>query len=225
VWALGPSSQLTFALFDYGPGADPRPTALRRLAWEIVKRTSIECRLETRHLAPGDPALFKHPLLFLAGSGRLPALGAGQVAALRRYLTYGGTLVVDSTEGGAGAPFDRSVREMLAAVLPRDELRAIDRDHVLYKSFYLLDGPAGRVRRRPYLEGIALDGRMAVIYSLNDLLGAWARDDLGTWEFEMDARRRELSFRLGVNLVMYALCLDYKDDQVHLPFILKRRKT
>ena len=29
--------------------------------------------------------------------------------------------------------------------------------------------------------------------------------------------------RLGINLVMYALCLDYKTDQVHVPFILKRR--
>jgi hypothetical protein len=29
--------------------------------------------------------------------------------------------------------------------------------------------------------------------------------------------------RLGVNVAMYALCTDYKDDAVHLPFILKRR--
>ncbi len=28
----------------------------------------------------------------------------------------------------------------------------------------------------------------------------------------------------GVNLVMYALCLDYKEDQVHIPFILQRRR-
>ena len=27
-----------------------------------------------------------------------------------------------------------------------------------------------------------------------------------------------------VNLVMYALCLDYKDDAVHLPVIMNRRR-
>jgi hypothetical protein len=27
-----------------------------------------------------------------------------------------------------------------------------------------------------------------------------------------------------VNLAMYALCLDYKEDQVHIPFIMKRRR-
>ena len=36
------------------------------------------------------------------------------------------------------------------------------------------------------------------------------------------ARQRELAFRMGVNLVMYALCLDYKADQVHVPALLER---
>ena len=29
---------------------------------------------------------------------------------------------------------------------------------------------------------------------------------------------------MGINLVMYALCLDYKTDQVHVPFIMRRRR-
>ena len=37
-----------------------------------------------------------------------------------------------------------------------------------------------------------------------------------------DVRVRQ-AIRLGVNLAMYALCLDYKDDQVHAPFIMRRR--
>ena len=36
--------------------------------------------------------------------------------------------------------------------------------------------------------------------------------------------QREMAFRLGINLAMYALCLDYKTDQVHVPFILRRRQ-
>ena len=30
--------------------------------------------------------------------------------------------------------------------------------------------------------------------------------------------------RVGINLAMYATCLDYKTDQVHVPFILRRRR-
>ena len=43
----------------------------------------------------------------------------------------------------------------------------------------------------------------------------------------MDAVTRshfEMSFRLATNLLMYATCLDYKADQVHIPFIMKKKR-
>jgi len=40
---------------------------------------------------------------------------------------------------------------------------------------------------------------------------------------ERGERQREQAIRLSVNIVLYALCLDYKDDQVHAPFIMRRR--
>ncbi len=36
--------------------------------------------------------------------------------------------------------------------------------------------------------------------------------------------QRELAYRFGINLVMYALTGSYKSDQVHLPIILERLK-
>ena len=223
--AFGESSELVFALLDHGGEPNPRPTALRRLAWEVVKRTSIEARLETRLLSPAEPGIFYHPLLVLAGTGAFPPLGEAAITNLRRHLTYGGLLFVDSAEGDVGSDFDQSVERLLSRTLPGARRQPVPRDHVLYKSFYLLDEPSGRVLRRPYLSSVVLEDRLAVVYSHNDLMGAWARDDLGMWEFDVDPRQREMAFRLGVNLVMYAMCLDYKDDQVHLPFILKRRKS
>ena len=35
-------------------------------------------------------------------------------------------------------------------------------------------------------------------------------------------RQREMAYRFGVNVVMYALIGNYKSDQVHLRFILER---
>ena len=37
-----------------------------------------------------------------------------------------------------------------------------------------------------------------------------------------DPRQREMAFRGGVNLVMYALTGNYKTDQVHVPALLER---
>ncbi|MBW7941891.1 MAG: DUF4159 domain-containing protein, partial [Candidatus Kuenenia stuttgartiensis] len=83
-----------------------------------------------------------------------------------------------------------------------------------------------RIMEKTFLEGITLGNRTVIIYSHNDLGGAWAKDPLGTWEYEVipgGERQREMAFRLGINIIIYALTGDYKQDQVHLPFIMKRR--
>jgi hypothetical protein len=102
----------------------------------------------------------------------------------------------------------------------------VAREHVLNKSFYLVDRQGGRVLVKPWVEAQTLDGRLAVVYSQNDLGGAWARSEYGDWEFPCTPGgepQRETAIRIGVNLAMYALCTDYKDDAVHLPFIMRRR--
>ena len=226
--ALGPRSQLRLAQLRYARRAPiPRPTALRRLAWEIDKRTSIDVSLEPTTLRLNDRRLFSYPLLYLGGDREFDPLPEPHVKRLARHLIFGGTLIIDSADPRPGAGFDKSVRRLVGRLFVSERLTRIKPEHTIYKSFYLLNRPVGRVSAVPYLEGVVRDGRLAVIYSQNDLGGAWARDNFGQWEFDVHPggqRQRELAFRWGVNLVMYALCVDYKADQVHIPFILKRRR-
>jgi hypothetical protein len=224
--AVGPSD-LVVGQLQTGGAWNPRPTGLRRLLWEVTQRTSIEVRLEPEPVAPEDAKLFRYPLLYWSGSGALPPLSEEAVKRLRRHLTYGGTLLIDSADAEPGGPFDVTVRRELERVLPRAPMARVPQGHVLYKTFYLVEHQAGRTLRLPHLDGVVVDDRYAVIYSQNDLGGAWARDAFGRWEFEVTPggeRQREMAFRLGINLVMYSLCLDYKDDLVHTPFIMKRRR-
>jgi hypothetical protein len=96
----------------------------------------------------------------------------------------------------------------------------------VYRSFYLLDRPIGRVASSDHLEAVVRSGRAAVIYTRHDLGGAIERDNLGNYLHSVEPggdTQREMAIRFGVNLVVYALCLDYKDDQVHAPFIMRRR--
>ena len=61
----------------------------------------------------------------------------------------------------------------------------------------------------------------------NDLGGAWAQDHLGRFLNEClpgGESQRQQAFMLGVNIVLYALTVNYKQDQVHLPFILERMR-
>ncbi|NVB79611.1 MAG: DUF4159 domain-containing protein [Kofleriaceae bacterium] len=229
--AIGPASKFRFGQLQLGTGSswNPRPGALRRLGWEIDKRTSIEVELEPAVVTPTSDTLHETPFLYLAGEKAIELPSNAGIEALRRFLTFGGFLLVDSAEGATDGAFDGSVRKLISAIFPPPTkgLEVIPTDHVVYKSFYLLDKPVGRLAIAPAMEGIIRDGRLVCVYVPNDLGGAWARDDFGNYDFPCEPggeKQRELAFRLGVNLVQYALCLDYKSDQVHVPFIMKRRR-
>ena len=166
-------------------------------------------------------------MLYLAGDGALPPFPEQERAALRRHLQYGGFLLVDAADGSDGSGFDASVRRELARVLPGSPLQRGPARARAAQELLPARPPGGpRCSVKPWLEAQALDGRLAVVYSQNDLGGAWARAELGDWEYPCTPggeAQRETAFRLGVNVAMYALCTDYKDDAVHLPFILRRR--
>ena len=225
--AIGDRSLFRFARLALPGLPDPRPTALKRLAWEIVRRTSVQTAADAIDLRLADPNLFRYPFLVLSGDRGFALPSEADVARLRRYLTYGGFLLIDSCEGRAGGAFDESVRRLLAQTLPGELPIRIPEGHVLWKSFYVLHGAPGRIVAAPYLEGVERDRRLAVVYTQNDLGGAWARDGFGRWEHEVvpgGEDQREEAFRLGVNLVMYALCLDYKTEQAHIDYILRTRR-
>jgi hypothetical protein len=229
--AIGPGAKFRFGQLQLGAGAswNPRPNALRRMAWEIEKRTSVDVEGAPSIVTPASDALFETPFLYFAGERAIDLPNNAGIEALRRFLTFGGFLLIDSAEGSADGAFDGSVRKLMSAIFPSPAkgLEVIPADHVVYKSFYLLDKPVGRLAIAPAMEGVVRDGRLVCAYIANDLGGAWARDDFGNYDFLCEPggeRQRELAFRMGVNLVMYALCLDYKSDQVHVPFIMKRRR-
>lgn len=227
--AFGDADKLQVGHILYAGGnPTPRPNALRRLMWELDKRTSIEVRVDSVPVRLSDAELFRYPLLYLSGDRSFPLPGDEDLSRLRRHLLGGGMLIIDSAEGRAGGGFDVSVRALCARLFPspRAPLSRLPEDHVLFRSFYLLRVPAGRVLALPFLEAVISEGRAVIVYSQNDLGGAWARDPFGQWEHDVvpgGEAQREQSLRLGVNLAMYALCLDYKTDQVHVPFIMHRR--
>jgi hypothetical protein len=228
-WAMGEQDRFTIGLLHYrGGNPDPRPNALRRLLQELEKRTSVEVHTVVPQIQINDPAaLFQCPMVVLAGDQGFPEWSEREVDYVRQYLQSGGFLVVDSSEGLLEGPFISSVKRELKRIWAGEKVKRMGKDHVLYKSFYLLREPYGRVMVHDGFEGIEDHDRWSVVICYNDMMGALARDNFGEWEYEVapgGERQREMTYRLGINLAMYALCIHYKEDQVHIPFILKRRK-
>jgi hypothetical protein len=225
VLAIGAGTEVDVRGVMYEGAWESAPGARARYAWELRKRTSVRTRLRPTAARLDDPTIFETPFLYWTGREAFSPLSDPEVRGLRRFVELGGFLVVDD-----GSPesdrFVTSVRRELSRAFPTTPLRPLRSDHTVFRSFYLIERPVGRVQGPANLEGLVRGGRLAVAMTRHDLGGALAHDNLGTWLNAVvpgGEPQREEAIRLAVNLAMYALCLDYKDDQVHAPFIMRRR--
>lgn len=205
------------------------PSAPARLSWELVARTSAPARLKPSEVRADDPAIVDAPFLWLSGDRALLPFTPQEIAGLRKFFALGGILLVDDAGvdgSGAPSPFGKTAREQIARVLPDTSPIALGSDHVVFKTYYMVRRAEGRVEGPRTLEAIVRSGQAQVIFSSHDLGGALARGATGVWEAPVipggDAQR-ERAIRLAVNIAMYVLCSNYKDDQVHAPFVMRRR--
>ena len=173
-----------------------------------------------------DPILF-FPIVYWPLSSEQKPLSAAAIDKLNAYMRGGGLLVLDTGAQKAGA--DSSDFAHLTEGLAIPPLTSVSAEHVLTRSFYLLKQLPGRWDGAVWVVGNNggddRDGVSPVVVGANDWAGAWATDAQGRPSFPCvpgGERQRELAWRFGVNLVMYALTGNYKADQVHLPAILER---
>jgi hypothetical protein len=206
-----------------------RTTAPARWSWELVQRTSAPARLRPTLVRADDPSVVDGPFLYWSGDAEVAPLTSAEIAGLRRFFALGGVMLVDDAAAGpAGEPsaFARGARREIARVLPDSTPVGLGVDHVLFRTFYLLRRAEGRVEGPPSVEAIVRGGQAQVIFSEHDLGGALARGASGMWEQPVvpggDAQR-ERAIRFAVNVAEYVLCSNYKDDQVHAPFLMRRR--
>jgi hypothetical protein len=176
-----------------------------------------------------EAAIVDSPFAYFSGDQAVSELTPGEVAGLRRFFALGGILVVDDAGAGTdGEPsvFGKTARQQIARVLPDAAPIPLGTEHVLFKTFYLLHRAEGRVLGPKTLDAIVRGGVSQVIFASNDLGGALAKGATGLWEAPVvpgGDLQREHAIRLAVNIAMYVLCSNYKDDQVHAPFLMRRR--
>ena len=205
--------------------AAPRSTAPSAWSMELINRTSAPARLVPREVGLDKPELSSEPFALWAGDADVGALSAAERRGLAKFLRLGGVLVVDDSAPQQGA-FGRSVRRELLRVLPESPPVRLDSSHVLYKTFYIVDRPIGRLLGPPTIDAIMRGKSAQVLFLAHDLLGALARSEEGGYSLDTEPssyEHRQHAIRFAVNIAMYVLCSDYKDDQVHAPFLMRRR--
>jgi hypothetical protein len=221
-----PSSPFVFAQVQYRGGDwDPHPSASVELLKEVDRRTSIAVSFKRHTLTVTDPDLFAYPFLYLTGALDFTPFTEEEIALLRRFLSFGGCMLVNDASGYRGSAFERRIREEVPRLFPDQALERLPFDHAVFRSYYLVRMVSGRRLVSPSLEGVTIDDWTPLIYCQNDLGGAWERDHLGNWRHEClpgGESQRFQSLMLGVNVVMYAMTENYKKDKIHIPFINRK---
>jgi hypothetical protein len=226
--AFGTAGAFHPRLLDAGTAAldAARRGAPARWSFELVRRTSAPAKLVTGRVRADDPKLMTEPFVLWAGQGPTRPLSDPELRGLERYLKLGGMVVVDDADPERGE-FGQAARREFSRVVPESPAVRLEDAHVIYKTYYIVDRPVGRVLGQPHVDAVVRSKSAQVIFLGHDLLGALARTPSDAWAYEVGPggpRQRELAIRLAVNLSMYLLCSDYKDDQVHAPWLMRRRR-
>jgi len=183
------------------------PTAIPGLFSEVVNRTKIKARVDFATVSLDSEELFANPLLIMTGN-RLFILSDEEIANLRRYVLAGGFIYADDC-GGA----DWSFRHMVSKILPEHKLEEVPRDHPVRNQPYDLPAVPKIIdlyRTEAKAFGIFIDGRLAVLYTYDtDIPCGWEKHADGSFVHLLTPEKHEQSFRLGTNVIVYAL------DELH----------
>ncbi len=207
---------------------------LEALAKVLTERTSVE-PAGVVGLNPERDTLAFFPVLYWAMSENQARYSDKALGNIQAYLDNGGTILFDtrdqnrSTTSMRNTESAKALRQVTGS-LNIPPIMPIPSDHVLGRSFYLLDSyPGAYSAGTLWVEQYSAQGRdnvSSVIIGSNDWISSWAQSGANArysrYQRSQDSRQHEMAMRFGVNLVMYALTGNYKADQVHIPHILKR---
>lgn len=196
----------------------------------LTRRTSAE-PAGVVGLSPESDILPFFPLIYWPIHSGASDLTPKAIEHVQHYLDNGGTILFDTrdqnfTAGQLGGTPNADALRKLVANLNIPPLEPSPEDHVLTKSFYLLDQFPGKYSGGTlWVESDNANGRdgvSSVLIGSHDWAGSWAQNASNRRTIYGATRQDELSLRFGVNLMMYALTGNYKADQVHVPHILER---
>ncbi|KZL18022.1 hypothetical protein PsAD2_02756 [Pseudovibrio axinellae] len=180
------------------------------------------------------------PIIYWPIDANMQLPGPQAMSRIGAYMRNGGTILFDTRDAygpsGSNSQNKQKLQQLLQG-LDIPSLEPVPHDHVLTKTFYILDEFPGRYNESPmWVQASASssdgsrpvragDGVSPIMISGNDLAAAWAIDPEGNYLYPTipaDSNQREMAARVGINILMYTMTGNYKADQVHIPALLER---
>jgi hypothetical protein len=205
-WAQPDGS--TYMMYDWESERGDLPSLLRRFG----KATGVRYHWTPQDIKAfsGDPD--EVPILYFTGHQGL-GLTPEELKRLQLYVLRGGFVFANACHGAPA--FATAFKAEMAKIFPDRPFRPLPEDHPLYASVFPIDSvtysPEARAsiargdvkcgERQPYLEGIDLGCRTAVLLSPFDLSCGWN----GVRHTKCRHVSHEDANRLGIDMLAYVL--------------------
>jgi hypothetical protein len=202
-----------WAMIANQPSYNCVPAAIINLESFIRTKTQLDIKLKGK-IRLDSRELKEVPILYMMGFRGKPKLSAEELKGLANYVRNGGFLFIDDGLAYNSGPFNKQMRTYLEQALGYDcVFDRLPNSHPLYHVWEDFAGPPpgedevrfdatykDKQERYRYLEGITLNGRLAVLFSSKGYCMAW-----GSWPYgtvNKSDNTRQLQF--GINAIVFA---------------------
>ncbi len=143
--------------------------SLANLIKEVDRRTDIDVKNKIPVVVrAASPEIHNSPFVYITGHKDFTFTDE-EIENLRTYILQGGAIVANSSLPGRRSRFDVAFRREMKRVIPDHELKPINNKNPILRSFYdFKEVPVGMNYWQEPIETIEIDGRVVVIYNLND---------------------------------------------------------
>ncbi len=185
-----------------------REAGLSMLLNAFHEKTKTPVRFKRQNIALDSKLLFDTPFVYITGHNDFKFTDAER-GSLRRYLARGGILFAEACCGRPS--FDAAFRREIRQVLTGSKLARLPAEHMIFRFPNTIKEvtprpPLARELKAtgkiaPHLEGISLNGNLAVIYSPHGLSCGW---ELAQCPYCHGIDSND-SLALGVNILSFVL--------------------
>ncbi|MFZ4590057.1 MAG: DUF4159 domain-containing protein [Ignavibacteria bacterium] len=197
------NSKFKIARLKYSGGGDwyNDPSAEVNMMNFLKKNTTIdvgESKFYTADITSDE--LFDYPFVLLTGHGNID-FSEKEIKRLRGYIENGGFIYADDDYG-----MDESFRREMKKLFPKEELKELPFNHKIYSSHYSFPKGLPKIHEHdskpPQGFGLWYQGRLCVYYTYEtNISDGWADPR----EHDDPQEKREESFRIGTNIIVYVL--------------------
>jgi len=196
-------NQFKIARLKYSGGGDwyNDPSAEVNMMDYLIKNSVVDVdAVKFYSVDIASDEMFDYPFILITGHGNI-AFSDGEAQRLRKYLENGGFLYADDDYG-----MDKAFRREIKKVFSGQEMQELPFNHKIYNIHFNFPNGLPKIHEHDGKPaqgfGYFINGRLCVYYTYEtNISDGWADPR----EHEDPPEKREEAFKMGTNIVIYAL--------------------